>query len=576
MQRTLRLLFLASLTGTGFAASVRANPATPLSAAREPQISGDGPAGDYLKRVHTRIHARWTRAEHDSAASSASSLAQPDAPTAKLDPSGSTRQVTVAVSIRWDGTIAELTLDSGSGDSNFDHHASEVMRQSGPFPLPPQDVVSDDDYAHVEWTFARDYRACGAGARTARVEDPLDVSLPRLIDSHRVPEAVRRVGVAVNRGAPDAMDRFARLFLARSIPDPILDVGASLALAGSGDRTQIARLTEALGSRVTAAPAALGLHRLGIDVCTALRPTLQSGQRVPREVAFETIRAEGRAGSDLSACRESLTTLLGDAQQPLAMRLLALDTVVTYLPAAAKPVLALAVRDVQPAIRGAAILASVRRGGGRPEMYRLAPLLRDRAVEVRAAASAGMVRAAGDQALDQLYLLARETDPRPAQAVSAELSQLTSAASAEFLGKMLKKSNPAVQIAATRALARRQDGAARAQLAASSAELPAEARALALASAGVHPGVPPAPTAAVAVANSGEPVAEEQVARLLRENHPRDAASWIVGHWATLPPSEAIAVLGTWLARPAVPAVTATAPKPSPASTANALSDSAH
>src|SRR5204863_7747929 len=95
---------------------------------------------------------------------------------------------------------------------------------------------------------------------------------------------------------------------------------------------------------------------------------------------------------------------------------------------------------------------------------RLTPFLRDKAVEVRGAASAGMVRAAGDLALDQLYLLGKETDPRPAQWVAAELGQYATAATAEFLGKLLKRDNLDIQIAAAQALAARPDAAARALL----------------------------------------------------------------------------------------------------------------
>ena len=183
-----------------------------------------------------------------------------------------------------------------------------------------------------------------------------------------------------------------------------------------------------------------------------------------RETAFDAIRVAAASGSGIKGCRPSLETLAKDGKQPQAVRLSALEILTTSFPGDVRPLVLGLMSDKDAGVRGAATFASVKKGGGRPEMYRLAPLLHDKAVEVRGAASAGIVRAAGDLALDQLYLLARETDPRPARAVAAELGALSSAPSAEFLGHMLKRDNREVQLAAAHALASRTDAAARAEL----------------------------------------------------------------------------------------------------------------
>ena len=562
MQRTLRLLFVATLVGTVLAASLGAIPrAWAADSAAEPAIATPGAVGDYLRRAHAKVHARWAEGY----------LKQAKTPAVGATPADSSpRQATVALTIRWDGTVAEATMRSFSGSNDFDHAAVDALRKSGPFPLPTSDVLSDDGYAHFEWTLSSDGRACGAGAKLVRVEDPIEVSLPRLVSSNRIDEALRRVGEVPARDGDGAMDRFARLYLGRTVPDPVLDATASLALAETGDRVQVARLKAALGSRATVALAAKGLQKLGVDICESVRDSLMGTAAMARETAFEAVRVVAASGSGINGCRPSLETLAKDGKQPQAVRLSALEILTTNFPGDVRPLVLGLMSDKDPGVRGAATFASVKKGGGRPEMYRLAPLLHDKAVEVRGAASAGIVRAAGDLALDQLYLLARETDPRPARAVAAELGAMSSAPSAEFLGHMLKRDNREVQLAAARALARRTDAAARAQLddlKTSGAAFPE----LLAAAAGTAPSAasaPPSDRAAVALQD-------------VLVHRKGEAVSWIVARFPGLPPQEAIDVLGTWLGRQSLPAAAAApvaappvpgaAPVPAPAGPSAAL-----
>jgi TonB family protein len=552
MQRTLRLLFVATLAGSVLAASLGAIPrAWAAEPATEPAIKTPGPVGDYLRRAHTKVHARWAEGYLKDA--------KPPAPGA------APLQVTVALTIRWDGTVAEATMRSFSGSNDFDHAALDALRKSGPFPLPTSDVLSDDGYTHLDWTLASDARACAAGAKLVRVEDPIEVSLPRLVSSNRIDEALRRVGEAGTRDGQNAMDRFARLYLGRTVPDPVLDASASLALAETGDRVQVARLKGALGSRATVKLAAKGLQRLGVDICDAVHDALLGTAAMARETAFEAVRVVATTSAGIATCRPALETLVRDGKQPQMVRLEALELLTANF-ADVRPLVLGLMSDKDPGVRGAATFASVKKGGGRPEMYRLSPLLHDKAVEVRGAASAGIVRAAGDLALDQLYLLARETDPRPARAVAAELGAMSSAASAEFLGHMLKRDNREVQLAAARALAGRSDAAARAQLDTVKTSSTAFPELVAIAN-----GAAPAPLTAAAPDPSVVALQD-----MLKAHHDEQAVSWIVSRFPSLPPSQAIDVLGAWLARQTMPAAQATpAPADSPAPAAGPAASAA-
>jgi HEAT repeat protein len=103
---------------------------------------------------------------------------------------------------------------------------------------------------------------------------------------------------------------------------------------------------------------------------------------------------------------------------------------------------------------------------------------------MRAAAAAGIVRAAGNSNLDDLYVIFMDKDPRPSAAVATELDHLRTEEATKLLVRLLKRSNLAVQLAATRALinrgARDTYGAFRPFL---DAKTDAELRGLALVSA---------------------------------------------------------------------------------------------
>ena len=581
MQRTLRLLFVATVVGSVLAATLGAFPrAWAGTEAREPAITTPGPAGDYLRRVHARIHARWADDFLKTTPSAPPPGAKTAAPAAAaqgavaLDP----KPVTISLTIRWDGTVADTILRSSSGVPEVDRAVVMAARKSAPFPIPTSDVLSDDGYAHFEWTFARDHRAC-SGGKLARQEDPLEVALPRLVRSNRTAEALRRVGDAGagrgRDGGVDALDRFARLYLSRTVPDPLLDTAASVALAGAGDKVQADRLRAALGSRATVQLAARGLQKLGIDVCDVVRAPLEGAVAFDRETAFEAVRAVVADGMSIAACRPSLEKIVRDGKQARPTRLAAFELLEAHFASDLRPLLTVLMTDKDGAVKGAAVLASVRKGAGRPEMYRLAPFLRDKAVEVRAAASAGMVRAAGDLALDQLYRLARETDPRPAQLVAAELATHGTSATAEFLGQMLKRDNREIQIAALQALMARKDREARSLVEETKGDPQATVELRRIASGGsvrgpvasvmIEGDSAPAPASADASTSAPPASAGPDVAAyktLLEHGKSREAVAWVLQNLLRLPPRTAVDVLGDWLVRDAIAAAAAPAARP--------------
>jgi len=571
---TLRVIFVATLLGSVLAATLGALPqGWAATSGDEPAITTAGPVGDYQRRMHDKIHARWAEGFLKTGAAPAKPGTPAGKPVAIIAPAAiQALSATATVTIRWDGTVADAGIVKSSGMTEFDRTVIEFLRKSAPYPLPTSDVLSDDGYAHFEWTLAGDRRACGTGAKLVRVEDPIDVSLPRLMRSNRIGEAVRRVGeasaVSGKEAGEDALDKFARVYLGRTLPDPVLDAAASVALAQTGDKVQEQRLRSALSSRATLKLAAQGLQTLGIDVCGVVAERL-AGTAFARDMGLEAIRTIAAMGSNLATCRPALESLLNDGAQPAAARLAAFELLAGHLGDGVRPLAMTLVSDKDAAVRGAAILASVRKGGGRPEMYRLAPLLHDKAVEVRGGASAGMVRAAGDVALEQLYLLGRETDPRPAKWVAAELAHLSSAASAEFLGHMFKKDNREVQLAAAKALAARKDAGARAQLDAvkSNLEVSSEARAVAMAAL--------SPPSAAAVAAGQTTVGGFQA--MLKAGRTDDAVAWVVEKFPALEPKDAVDVLGAWLVRPtgSTPVAAPAAPASSPDGAPSAPSASA-
>src|SRR5437667_10153774 len=148
MQRTLRWLFVVTLVGGVLASTLGALPrAWAAGSAAEPAIQTPGPVGDYLRRAHDRIHARWAEdflkaapASSTATTSAAKTVAVPLTGPVASDP----RPVVLAITIRWDGTVADVILRSSSGSPEIDRAAGVAARNGAPYPLPTSDARSDD------------------------------------------------------------------------------------------------------------------------------------------------------------------------------------------------------------------------------------------------------------------------------------------------------------------------------------------------------------------------------------------------------------------------------------------------
>ena len=112
--------------------------------------------------------------------------------------------------VRWDGSLAQVTVSSSSGVAEFDAAAMAAVKGERPFPVPPIDVYGDDGVAHFRWNL-RPRPPALLGGRGAALEAPLKDALPRLFVQGRMKEALLRVARYTRGGDPDAMAEFARL-----------------------------------------------------------------------------------------------------------------------------------------------------------------------------------------------------------------------------------------------------------------------------------------------------------------------------------------------------------------------------
>jgi hypothetical protein len=143
--------------------------------------------------------------------------------------------------------------------------------------------------------------------------------------------------------------------------------------------------------------------------------------------------------------------------------------------------------------------------------------------------------------VNQLYLIFKEKDPRPYEAVAAELAHLTSPSTAEVLGKLLKKDDKRIRRAAAAALAARPDPAAQAFLPQLANDPDPEIRSLLLLG-GTH--IPQAEEQMMTV-----PVAQGRgLFRQMATGPGRATArAWLLTKFLELDNLEQIEVLGEWL-----------------------------
>lgn len=488
------------------AAIASAEPTGDVAAQQEREVVARMVAS-YMDDVIVRLRGRWVDNFLAMAGRSLPATHPVNDPTRKSE---------LAVVAARTGGAPEIRVVKSSGDQDFDSAASEVVRDIT-LPPAPTGVLSDDGKVRLQVVLARD-PARPLLVDIVRAEAPLEDAVGMLVQQGRVDEALLRVQRASGASLDASLSIFARAWLRRALADRETQLDAAIALAAGGDAS-------------------------GMDV---LRAAFARGERLA-----EVVRALRGAQAEACdpACIGRLAAMARAPGEPPSRRLAAAQALTYVEGAIADLALQALARDPSPAVRAAAILASAKPNGGKGAIYRLLPLLADAAIEVRAAAAAGLVRTGGEAALPHLYLLPRERAPEVLEAMAPELARLSGEASADLLRRFLKHPARRVRVAGAAALAARADLPARKILARMVSSEDPDLRALAASEIGDRL------LRRELLAAAGPEMFRSLVACGARSM----AADWLALHFATRSRTERAQLLGEWIAVPAARATIAVA-----------------
>jgi hypothetical protein len=412
----------------------RARAATlPSDKAAEPAVMG-GPADiDYLRKIHAHVHKRWTD-------NFLALIGQNLALTNPLNDASKAAEADVVIAA--DGKLVSATLTKPSGFAGFDDAISEVLKDSSPFPVPPVASRSDDDKLHVHWTFARDERRC-SGLAVLHVDDPLEIAVPKLMKAGRRDEMVARIVSARASGAraEPAVSLLAREWLRGAARESWATLKIATTLADRGDADAIAWLKAALKKPNLARAAGTSLAANKVPVCPLVKADLEGASATAQFVAAEALATAGDA-----ACAPGLIKMLENGKLKADARASAATALGPIDDAAGQAALATAAKD-EPnnTVKAAATLAQIRPNAGRAKMIAMVRFVKDPSIELRSAGCAGVVRAGGDADFDDLYMLFKDTDPRPAEATLRELDRVPTQKTTEYIAKFLKRPLASVQ-----------------------------------------------------------------------------------------------------------------------------------
>ncbi len=370
-----------------------------------------GPEATYLGILHAHIHRRWT----DNFLRLVGEKLELNNPLNVPD-----RTAEVDLVISGDGQLLSSTISRSSGFPGFDDAIIEIVRDAVPYPKPPIEVRSDDDNLRLHWLFARDQRRC-SGVRVTRTYDPVETALPKLLHQGRRDEALNRVAVARGNGVhiEPQLTLLALDWIKSALHQPYATVAMARILGARGDADAIRWLTLAVRRPELAADAGAALAALKVPVCPLVKGAFDSQNWADHQPAALALATAGE-----TACIPGLTTLLANAKARPEARAAAAIALGNIDDATAKKALAEAAKDTNPMVHGAAMLAQIRPGAGRRAVIAMEVFLRDPSPDLRAAAAAGVVRAGGDTNLADLYVLFKDSDPRPALAALRELERL--------------------------------------------------------------------------------------------------------------------------------------------------------
>lgn len=494
-------------------------------AADEPPVQAEGRAKPYLQALHAKVHRLWAD----------SFLLMAEGQLAKDHPiNDKSRATELEVVLTPEGKLADVNVAKPSGSSDFDASAMDVVRASAPFAVAPEDVLSDDGKVHVWWTLARDDRRCSGV--TVRVHSlALEDAVSVLVAQGRDALAIERLKAAEDENRQAGFGRFARAWLDRAENDKELALQVALANATAGDERGAERLRKAVVTTEQAALAGQGLARLKVGLCDLVKGRLTDPQTKASALA-------ALASSPDGDCLPAVIAVARDRKAPASERVAAVRGLGTRAEGPARAALRELLKDSDPTVQAAAILADARPGSGKGALFRLTALLRDSSLEVRTAAAAALVRVGGDDALTQLFLLFKERDVRPYLAVADELGALSGEPSAQMLARFLRKDDRRAQVAGARALARRQDAFAAKAQAALIGSTDAELRFLAA------PALPDADLRKAAVAAPEGYAWTESWAALAQGSGKLAAVDWVLAQFPKLGAETRIEIMGTWLA----------------------------
>ena len=368
------------------------------------------------------------------------------------------------------GTL-DLRLMQGSGNSDFDAAALEVLRDVPATP-PPSELESDDGRVHVHWVFARDRRQAGpATAKVIAVELPLVATVQRLIERGALARAAKRLAAApptnTERVPATELVMIAALREGLASSDGYTRLAALEAVA----RTKLAvlapdvrRLIEASGQieervQAIAASAALGDTRVLPTLVDALELELEDRPEIAlakvsalvaldhRDEAARAIRAALALPQRKRGVATAVAALaiLPDPKLAAALatwfatgdaevRQSVCKALPTAAPGQAGTLIARGLRDAEASVRATCALAAARRksdqlAGKRVDrsdvaiIARLGELVRDRDEAVRAQAVAALGALAPAQ-WPRAALQDRAARVRSAAAVGAPETEL--------------------------------------------------------------------------------------------------------------------------------------------------------
>ncbi|HVZ89409.1 MAG TPA: HEAT repeat domain-containing protein [Polyangia bacterium] len=446
MTRTTALASVSALLFCAAFAPLRAQ-AAPIAADKLPETPLAAPPGaeaTYLATLHAHVHKRWA----DNFLRLIAEKLELSNPLNVPD-----RATEVDLVISGDGQLISSSISKSSGFPGFDDAVIEILHDAVPFPQAPLVVRSDDDNLRLHWVFARDQRRC-SGVAVTRTYDPIAVSLPKLLHQGRRDEALNRVAVARNSGA-HVEPQFTLLaidWLKAALHEPWASVPMARTLALRGDQDAIKWLKSAVHRPESAADAGAALVAAKVPVCPLVKDLFDSQNWSDHQTAALALATAGE-----SACVPGLAKLLENAKaRPEARAAAAVALGVIEDPAAHKALVD-ATKDTNPMVHGAAMLAMIHPGAGRRGVFTVEVFLRDPSPDLRAAAAAGVVRAGGDANLADLYVLFKESDPRPALAALHELEHLKTEESTKLIQKLAHRPMPEVQKLAADILIRRNN-----------------------------------------------------------------------------------------------------------------------